>query len=280
MHGGRVAQLEESLGPDRMAGKYLPVGDVRLEEHRKRLEWWVAEVQQCAEERRWLSLSMRQLQAAYARADGSVPKSAARVLTELERQGVLVRRDRLAGTGAVAAIASVLSSPFRWALGGGTDSHAREPTLDERFVRSQVLDAVALRVLRDVPHVLVTERALRTALAGHCPVAEDQELVREWLLQRGELAPLDPADGRGWRVGTREPSEVERMLFKLQCTLEALEAQEHELELRSARLRGDALAAAKTHRPKALELLRRKKAVDETLAKRLAGTHPCSRTLF
>ncbi len=64
------------LMPSPRAGKYRPVLDTRLEEHRKRLDWWKSELQTCCRELGWLSLSVEQVQAAYTRRSerqGSLP---------------------------------------------------------------------------------------------------------------------------------------------------------------------------------------------------------------
>lgn len=115
----RLATLEEQ---GVVEGKFKPIGDVRQEEHRKRLEFWKVEVLQCALDKGWVSISARQIQQAcviclcvtwgflllitmfvhessYTRpTNGNYPKSIPRVLSELLRAGSIVRRSDILST--------------------------------------------------------------------------------------------------------------------------------------------------------------------------------------
>lgn len=216
MRPSRLAALE-ARGDAFVDGKFMPVVNTESnQEHRNRLDFWKVELQHCCADNHWLSLSVRQMQQAYTRANGNYPKCIGRAVHELEREGVLVPEARaLGGASAAPTGASVLSalvSPFRWAFGSGSaaadadsSGHAVahvEPTLDERFVLRSALERAATAVLADLRATpLVTQKGLDEVLQRHCTNASDCALLVRRFEHAGDIARLDDDSVTSWRVG-------------------------------------------------------------------------------
>ena len=235
------------------------------EAHVKRIEFWKNEVNLTCIERKMVCLSVERLEDIYKRKDGSVPLCLGRVLAEMECNGNLVKMETFLTKRTT--LYDVVMSPVRWVW--SDDSVLEEPSGKDVFVSRRMLDVVRKDVVARLrERGLFSESFLRDTVSSICE-KEDVEFVIENLKLQQDVVVLKEGC---YAVDASEVTEIDRSIYQLRSTLDALVEQERSLETLAQNLKLEAKRCVKENRSKAVALLKRKKLVDDALAKRLGIT--------